>query len=111
MLEVIERQLTIAPGTKLQGYVDWSQSPQKLRCDEGHSMEHLLTIASWEPVWPRWRPVEEGNLYHQLWTAELFDEANTLSQPHGMMLGEAASKHIFICRRCADWPITSIIRD
>src|SRR5262249_31584858 len=38
--ELYRSELTVADGTKLQGYVRWIQRPAEPRCDHGHLMEH-----------------------------------------------------------------------
>jgi hypothetical protein len=103
----------VADGTKLLGYVHWSQDPEEPRCERGHVMEHLLTIASaeWDGAsWRRWRPVEEQDLYERLWAARDPD-AESLVYPTGLMLGDVASKYVFVCRQCPDYPVRSIIQD
>lgn len=114
LLDLLAAELTVADGTKLQGYVRWSQTPEEPRCKRGHPMEHLLTIASWEwdgGNWYRWRAAEDAPLYEQLRSAQRYDAAHKLLQPHGMTLGDAAAKYVFICERCTDWPTRSVIQD
>jgi hypothetical protein len=108
------RQLSAAYGTKLQGHVVWSQGPEEVRCSEGHLMEHLLTIASseWDGAnWPRWQPIGERELYERLSSEGQYEAARALHSPMGVTLGDMASKHVFVCRKCSDWPIKPIIQD
>ncbi|MFC3452894.1 hypothetical protein [Amycolatopsis speibonae] len=55
------RHLSVAPGTKVGGWVSWIQSPVRPECDRDHRMDHLLTVASSEcgsDAWQAWMPVE-----------------------------------------------------
>jgi hypothetical protein len=96
--EVIYRaSLSVAPGTKAGGY--WpttTPTPPACRtCSWG--MDYLLTVA--EREWTdatvsRFRPIEEST-----------DAA--INHP-GLSLGPAGAVHVFICRRCDDWPIAAV---
>ena len=113
-LDVYDRELSAADGTKLLGHVRWSQAPEQPRCPKGHPMSHVLTIASaeWDGAnWPRWRPLEEQRLYESLQASGDSRAFSALHTPTGLMLGDMASKHVFLCRECEDWPVKSIIQD
>lgn len=108
-------ELSVADGTKLGGHVRWIQSPESLMCDEGHPMEHLLTIASWECSgfnWPRWVPVEEQNFFadragvdRASLTAIDGAAAHAMHAGAGLMIGDNGNAYVFVCRQCDDWPI------
>lgn len=113
LLHLYWRDLSVAHGTKLLGYVGWSQSPAECRCDRGHAMEHLLTIASaeWDGSNARWwRTAEEQELYDELQAARDWKVAQALHGPTGLMLGDQMSEYVFICRQCEDWPVKATIQ-
>jgi len=99
-----QSHLSIAPGTKVGGYVSWVQDPTVPLCATcGTVMEHLLTVASWESDGASrqaWMPEEERTSSGTTrWRGQ--DGA-------GLMLGDAGDLYLFICRRCANWPIAWI---
>ncbi|GAA4529346.1 hypothetical protein [Amycolatopsis samaneae] len=54
--------LSVAPGSKVGGWVSWVQDPFWPECDRGHRMDHLLTVATGEwgdESWRTWMPLEE----------------------------------------------------
>ncbi|MFD2467491.1 hypothetical protein [Amycolatopsis silviterrae] len=56
------RHLSVAPGSKVGGWISWVQSPEWPECERGHRMDHLLTVASAEAGsgnWETWMPLEE----------------------------------------------------
>ncbi len=113
-LDVYESELGVADGTKLGGYVRWSQGPREVRCARGHLMAHLLSIASCE--WDassrrRWLPAEERKLYEQMQGLRDWNAVGALHSPAGMTLGDAATKYVFICRECDTWPVKAIMQD
>ncbi|WP_203885837.1 hypothetical protein [Planotetraspora kaengkrachanensis] len=96
--------LSVAPGTKVGGWVDWVQSPEAVRCDHSHEMEHLLTIASWEydpGSATRWVPLEERHLLGSDFDPERMGPAD-------IMIGDAGSAYLFICRECPDRPVVGV---
>jgi hypothetical protein len=97
-----DEQFSVAQGMKLGGYVAWIQNPETPNCENGHQMEHLLTIASSEYEGgkineSRWVPLEDRN--------NSTDEDQFIEEPTGIMLGDDGSIYVFICRECNDWPI------
>ncbi|PNE16960.1 hypothetical protein B1H26_18405 [Amycolatopsis sp. BJA-103] len=55
------RHLSVAPGTKIGGWVAWEQNAFWPECDQGHRMDHLLTAATSEcgyDAWQAWMPLE-----------------------------------------------------
>ncbi len=93
--------LSVAPGTKVGGYVSWTQERDVPACPScAREMDHLLTVASWE--WDgetrrTWKPEEEKR--------PPADEDAGGGGPTGLTLGDANELYVFICRRCPDWPI------
>jgi hypothetical protein len=77
-----------APGTKVGGHPRWIQDPQWPTCHCGAGMEHLLTIASEEPMAGQ-RLITD----RYCWA------------PHGLMLGDVGSMYLFTCTRCPDRPL------
>ncbi|MGW7533908.1 hypothetical protein [Amycolatopsis sp. NPDC054798] len=54
--------LSVAPGSKVGGWIGWVQSPYWPDCERGHRMDHLLTVSSCESSsagWETWMPLEE----------------------------------------------------
>jgi hypothetical protein len=109
-----ELELSVAPGTKLGGYVDWIQGAGIPHCECGHPMEHLLTVASSEfsgGGWQRWCPMEDvqttGMSLDELQAGHAWlDELKEIDRSTGIMLSDMGSLYVFICRGCPDWPIT-----
>ncbi|WP_116203644.1 hypothetical protein [Amycolatopsis circi] len=55
-----DQHLSVAPGSKVGGWINWVQSPDWPDCERGHRMDHLLTVASSEGGgWESWMPLEE----------------------------------------------------
>jgi len=100
---VYQYELSVADGTKVGGHVGWIQEPQIPSCPKGHSMEHLLTVASAEfhgGSWPRWLAVEDDGA----WQAP-YPDRWSVQNAAGLMLGDMGSLYVFICRACEDLPI------
>jgi uncharacterized protein YwqG len=98
-----EYEMSVAPGTKIGGYVAWIQGAYEVECKQGHIMEHLLTIASWEfqgISYTRWLAIEDQTIINA--SAEKW---HIVRQPSAIMLGDAGSLYLFICRQCEAWPI------
>ena len=102
--------LSVAPGTKIGGYVQWVQDPEFPLCTScQHEMEHLLTIDSLEwdgESWRTWQPLEERHLTFD--DASLVDQRQATQGSTGLVLGDANRLCVFICRRCPGWPTASI---
>jgi hypothetical protein len=109
-----EAELSVAPGTKVGGYLDWIQFPWAPVCPCGRIMQHLLTIATveWNGVGDRrWTPVEDQELLTSVPGG--FDEKDgnlkpiwpALWCPTGLSLGDGGHMHLFVCRDCGQWPI------
>jgi hypothetical protein len=113
-----ERKLSVAPGTKMGGYLEWIQFPWIPTCTCGRLMEHLLTIATveWNGILDRrWTPIEEQEIlasFPGAWQdlderpREIFD---ALWNPTGLSLGDSGHMQLFVCRHCGDWPIVANI--
>lgn len=91
-----------APGTKVGGFPQWLQWPEYPMCAQGHTMEHLLTVADEDfgPGW-HWMPQEERHLWggpHQF---------EVLFAP-GLLL--AGNLYVFICRDCDGWPMQTVFQ-
>jgi hypothetical protein len=113
------RMLSVAPGIKFGGYVDWIQEPEVPVCECGHEMEHLLTVASAEfdpDNAERWCPIEdlpiwkqaEGSTYHQ--AKEVHEAAAMVQVAAGLTIGDCGSIYLFICRRCKEWPVKTVFQ-
>lgn len=102
--------LSVAPGTKIGGYVQWVQDPEIPVCTScQHEMEHLLTIDSLEwdgESWRTWQPLEERHLTFD--DASLVDQRRATQGSTGLVLGDANRLVVFICRSCPGWPTASI---
>lgn len=91
-VEFYEEELSAAPGTKVGGYPRWVGNPHPASCDVcKRGMDYLLTIdarevgrsAGWDPP--------SGTKSHP--------------NPAGLTLPEPGSVHVYVCRRCDDWPV------
>lgn len=113
-----EFDLSVCPGTKIGGYLSWIQFPWIPGCSCGSNMEHLLTITSAEwngLIDRRWTPEEDQQILaelHKSWDER--EERDGLRQyailnPTGLTLGDCGHMHVFVCRRCPDWPIVPAI--
>ena len=93
---------SVAPGTKVGGYVNWLQYPSRPACERGHRMEHLLSVMNYESDpgdWLRWLPTEyprELLANGPSWAA--------LVVPTKMADDRAVVSAHFICRVCPDQP-------
>lgn len=92
---------SVAPGTKIGGYVNWVQFSNWPRCERNHRMDHLLSVMNYESDpgdWLRWLPEEyEGE---SLAGASLM----AVVVPSGMMDDDAVVSAHFVCRVCPEWP-------
>ncbi len=110
-------EMSVAPGTKIGGYVRWIQFEWIPVCECGQAMEHLLTVASDEfgGSWPRWYPLEDvqatGLSQEQLETDYAYlDALKDADRSSGIMLGDSGSLYLFICHNCPTWPIDWIVQ-
>jgi hypothetical protein len=93
-VEFYERELSAAPGTKVGGYPRWLGTPNPPSCGVcKRGMDYLLTIDADEWREPSWIPAEEAKKERYPAT--------------GMSLPSPGNIHIYICRRCDDWPATA----
>ncbi|MBA9003079.1 DUF1963 domain-containing protein [Thermomonospora cellulosilytica] len=111
--EQIERRwryhyhLSVAPGTKVGGWVHWIQDPIWLTCECGHALEHLLTIASGESdgqSWKTWTPAEE----HPGMDANGRPRRRLDRRPADLMIGDVGDVYLFTCPQCEHRPITTL---
>jgi hypothetical protein len=101
--------LSVAPGTKVNGYPSWIQDPDPPPCSCGKPMEYLLTLDSGEcngGSWGRWLPQEDRHL----WAGNDPDERLRAIQPTEMLLGDGGNIHYFICRSCESWPVSTVFQ-
>jgi hypothetical protein len=104
-----ESDLAVAPGTKVGGYPGWTQSHDWPECSCGTTMEHLLTVASWEfdrGDNKRWIAAEDRPAMRG-WGFDSDDDhpSHALQNPAGLMLGDAGGIYLFVCPRCDDRPM------
>lgn len=86
--------LSVAPGTKVGGFPRWLGTANPPACDTcKRAMDFLLTLDSDEWRGLSWVPVEEGGNPNLRPTA-----ANAAG------LALAGNYHVFVCRRCPEWP-------
>jgi hypothetical protein len=86
--------LSVAPGAKVGGFPHWvggANPPACATCKR--AMDYLLTLDADEWRLPSWVPVEE------IGKPELRASASNAA---GLAL--AGNYHVFVCRRCPDWP-------
>jgi hypothetical protein len=67
-------------------------------------MEHHVTIASteWDGAWfNRWKPIEEGS-----------PESAAVGHCNdaGLMIGDAGSLYVFVCRNHTEWPTAQVMQ-
>ncbi|MFI6479508.1 DUF1963 domain-containing protein [Nonomuraea sp. NPDC050663] len=89
--------LSVAPGSKVAGHVDWHQDPWPATCAQGHLMSHLLTLSDWEMDIEgerRWKPIEERHRHF-----------GDLQCPPDWNIHGGGSLSLFICLDCPDRPV------
>jgi hypothetical protein len=101
-VEFYETELSAAPGTKVGGYPRWRGTPNPPACATcKRGMDYLLTVDSDE--WAGgtgWVPVEEHrHLEHGRPGPPGYARAA------GLTLPEPGNVHVYVCRRCDDWPV------
>jgi hypothetical protein len=113
-----ERSLSVAPGTKIGGYIDVIQSWWAPACRCGRVMEHLLTVATveWDGlVDERWTPQEEQELFAAIPEGGAGANGSRAAVIHahwiptGLQLGDGGHMHVFVCRHCPERPIVPSI--
>ena len=100
--------LADAPGIKLGGYPSWTQEPYWPDCQTcGQTMQHLLTVSSWEydgESWRTWLPVEDrGGATGR--ESSVPREGHAVREAAGIMIGDAGGVYIFQCPTCPDRPV------
>lgn len=99
--------LAEAPGIKLGGYPSWTQDPLWPDCEScGKTMDHLLTVASWEfdgESWRTWLPVEDRDGI-DVEKDRFPTDADDAQNAHGLMLGDVGGVYVFECRTCPGRP-------
>jgi len=92
------KNLSTAPGTKIGGYPNWlrddGSAPTCTICRRG--LDFLLTIDGREWRTPSWIPASE---------TELAKANSDLDGLAGLRFADRGNLHLFVCRRCDDWPI------
>ncbi|MBA8957435.1 DUF1963 domain-containing protein [Actinomadura namibiensis] len=88
--------LSVAPGTKVGGWIRFAQDPLWQRCYQGHLTDHLLTIATSE---------SEGGS-HQTWDPVEEPERRP-GAVTGLRVGDAGSLFVAICHECWGRPVLS----
>ena len=103
-----EFDLAVASGTKVGGYPGWTQVPDWPVCRCGSTMEHLLTVASWEfsrGDEKRWITVEDRPAMAGWGYGSPEDHPwRSLQNPTGLMLGDVGGIYVFVCMSCPDRP-------
>ena len=103
-----DTDLAVASGTKVGGYPGWTQPPDWPGCPCGATMQHLLTVASWEfsrGDEKRWIPVQDRPAMAGWGFNSPGDHPwRTIQNPAGLMLGDAGGIYLFICSDCPDRP-------
>ena len=92
--DAYQYSFSVAPSTKVGGWVSWIQEPKIPACKCGRKMEHLLTISSSEyggAGGERWCPIDE--------TQEEREKGG-----HRLTIGDAGSYYVFVCRHCKGLP-------
>jgi hypothetical protein len=101
--------LAVASGTKVGGYPGWMQPPDWPVCGCGTTMQHMLTVASWEfsrGDEKRWIPVEDRPAMAGWDFSSPGDHPwRTIQNPAGLMLGDAGGVYLFACASCPDRPM------
>jgi hypothetical protein len=100
-------ELSVARGTKVGGYVSWIQFPDIPKCKCENVMDHLLTVSTEEPLGDqRWGPV--GDYGHKDSQPTDGEEIFNMCHVTGLEIGDGGDIYYFICRSCAEWPITAV---
>lgn len=104
--------LSVAPGTKVGGWVKFAQDPSWPDCSRRHQMDHLLTIASREndgASWETWAPVEQEDLAEIEALRRQGRGHSSLryrpGDPAEIKIGDLGSLYVLICTSCPDRPI------
>lgn len=100
--------LSVCPGVKVGGHVDWIQDPAVPDCECGRRMSHLLTVSSGEfnrCNAERWCPLEDR---HAL-DGTRGEFAHVQRSP-GLTIGDNGAIYLFICRACEGWPIATVFQ-
>jgi len=94
-VDLYQKQLSAAPGTKVGGFPFWKGEAKPPACGTcRRGMDYLLTIDSDEWGNASWVPTEEAGK----------PATPGLSKAPGLTLPAPGNRHAFVCRRCPDWP-------
>lgn len=108
--------LSTAPGIKVGGYPNWIQEPEVPICQCEREMEYLLTIDSseFDPATAlRWCPVEDRQVWLEAMKtqdSQAEEDAALAQVAAGLIIGDAGSVYLFICRECEGWPIQLVFQ-
>lgn len=92
-----------APGAKADGWPEWIQDPRYPTCDQGHRMDHLLTLSSGElgdASQRSWAPV-----HARTGTREDVD-----SNPAGLVISSYGNFTLFCCLTCPHRPTAAVLQ-
>lgn len=105
-MEYYVAELSVCPGTKIGGDVNWLQTAFIPTCQCGRTMQHLITIAPSEFPWDtrfRWCPLEDQPILLNGTQPQI----EAIQSPAGLG-GIGGYQYIFVCRECVGWPIQSV---
>ena len=105
-IELYQRELSVAEGTKVGGYPRWKGKAEPPACDRCKwGMDYLLTVAAeeWTDLTSdRWKPVQNRDE----------KSSETASRAAGLQFlsrkgntSDNGNVHVYMCRRCEDWPV------
>jgi len=98
---------SVAPGTKVGGYVAWIQDAEVPMCECGKPMTHLLTVASaeFDGAYQRWMPLSERSVWKGSLEARL-----KVQEAAGLMFGDMGNYYLFTCRACPARPVKAVMQ-
>jgi hypothetical protein len=101
--ELYEQCRTAALGTKVGGYPLWLGEARPPSCEQCKwGMDYLLTIASHD-----WGTTARGAPQEEAPRASEPEAISGWAKASGLQLPGSGHRHVFVCRRCPDWPATA----